>query len=82
MVVHLAILELACHAGGRGFESRRSRKNPCKSAYCVVCAEIGPDYTDFFAARPETVEKRPEIAAGWRFQPDLGRVQFDQRSPV
>jgi hypothetical protein len=25
-----------CHAGGRGFESRRSRKNPCKSAYCVV----------------------------------------------
>ena len=24
-VVHLATLELACHAGGRGFESRRSR---------------------------------------------------------
>jgi hypothetical protein len=22
----------ACHAGGRGFESRRSRKNPCKAA--------------------------------------------------
>jgi hypothetical protein len=26
----------ACHAGGRGFESRRSRKNPCKSASCVA----------------------------------------------
>jgi len=24
-VVHLATVELACHAGGRGFESRRSR---------------------------------------------------------
>jgi hypothetical protein len=23
-------LELACHAGGRGFESRRSRKSPAK----------------------------------------------------
>ena len=26
----------ACHAGGRGFESRRSRKSTCKSAYCVA----------------------------------------------
>jgi hypothetical protein len=26
----------ACHAGGRGFESRRSRKNPCKTA-CFCC---------------------------------------------
>jgi hypothetical protein len=28
-VVHLATLELACHAGGRGFESRRSRFLEC-----------------------------------------------------
>jgi hypothetical protein len=26
----------ACHAGGRGFESRRSRKNTCNSRSCVV----------------------------------------------
>ena len=26
----------ACHAGGRGFESRRSRKNTCKSENVVV----------------------------------------------
>jgi hypothetical protein len=30
-VAHLATLELACHAGGREFESRRSRKVPAKS---------------------------------------------------
>jgi hypothetical protein len=27
-VVHLATAEVVCHAGGRGFESRRSRKSP------------------------------------------------------
>src|SRR5213079_2715687 len=32
IVVHLATLEVACHAGGRGFESRRSRNTPCKSS--------------------------------------------------
>src|SRR5919201_2135815 len=25
-----------CHAGGRGFESRRSRKNACKTVCCVA----------------------------------------------
>jgi DNA-binding CsgD family transcriptional regulator len=30
-VVHVATLEVACHTGGRGFESRRSRlRKPCK----------------------------------------------------
>jgi hypothetical protein len=33
----VATPESACHAGGRGFESRRSRKSPCKFACCVVC---------------------------------------------
>jgi hypothetical protein len=32
----VVLAEHACHAGGRGFESRRSRKKFCKSAYCVV----------------------------------------------
>jgi hypothetical protein len=31
----------ACHAGGRGFESRRSRKKSCKSACCVVGSDAG-----------------------------------------
>jgi hypothetical protein len=29
IVVHLATLEVSCHAGGRGFESRRSRLRIC-----------------------------------------------------
>jgi hypothetical protein len=34
-VVHLATLELACHAGGRGFDSRRSRslKSPANESF-------------------------------------------------
>jgi hypothetical protein len=35
-VVHFAILEVACHAGGRGFESRRSRKNPAKQHLALL----------------------------------------------
>jgi len=31
VVAHVALTEVACHAGGRGFESRRSRKSTCKS---------------------------------------------------
>ena len=31
----------ACHAGGRGFESRRSRKKPCKAGIFVVCSDAG-----------------------------------------
>src|SRR5262245_30030377 len=33
---NVAAPDSACHAGGRGFESRRSRKRSYKSAYCVV----------------------------------------------
>ena len=36
VVVHLATVELACHAGGRGFEARRSRL--AKSLQMPLCA--------------------------------------------
>jgi hypothetical protein len=32
----VVVPDSACHAGGRGFESRRSRKNTCKSAPSVA----------------------------------------------
>ena len=34
MVVHVAILEVACRAGGRGFASRRSRVFLAHSIEC------------------------------------------------
>ena len=45
----------ACHAGGRGFESRRSRKKSCKSAYVVVCldARARPTTQAFLSKRHE-----------------------------
>jgi hypothetical protein len=53
----------ACHAGGRGFESRRSRKNPCKSACCVVGSDArsGPTTHTFLEAttkQQKTAETR------------------------
>ncbi len=53
----------ACHAGGRGFESRRSRKKPCKLA-------------SFVAARPPAfrasrTDPAREAAANPRTTPDV-----------
>jgi len=45
-VVHLATLELACHAGGRGFESRRSRLG----STCKVGAHSRRDSNSSFHA--------------------------------
>src|SRR5438105_4560384 len=56
---------VACHAGGRGFESRRSRKNPCKPACCVVSldAKSAPTTHNFLDATTKR-PKRPDMR--WR----------------
>jgi hypothetical protein len=68
-------VEQACHAGGRGFESRRSRKNSCKLAYCVVWRDVRSMPNTHTFLEPTT--KRPRMArnavAGRRFQADSGR---------
>jgi len=45
----------ACHAGGRGFESRRSRKSPCKSV------RLSRNETRNAQKQPETGLGRPEL---------------------
>ena len=51
----------ACHAGGRGFESRRSRNNPCKTACCVVRLDVrSRPTTHTFSQRDPKRAKRPE----------------------
>jgi hypothetical protein len=51
-----------CHAGGRGFESRCSRKTPCKLACCVVRrdARSAPN-THCFSKRRRDGRKRAEM---------------------
>ena len=53
------VLLPACHAGGRGFESGRSRKNPCKSAACVDRADTRSTPTTQLSieARPKRPKK-------------------------
>jgi hypothetical protein len=68
----------ACHAGGRGFESRRSLKNTCKSASCVVAWTPDPARLHrLFAAGPETRENRPKpgdrVSIPSRFRSHSGR---------
>src|ERR1700674_2779125 len=64
-VVHLATLELACHAGGRGFESRRSRRRTrCSEA----CFSRSKRYDAWKAHRAQAVLQAPgtggEMALG------------------
>jgi hypothetical protein len=54
-----------CHAGGRGFESRRSRKSPCKSVDVFDITTAG-----FFSSRANPAQEiGPETAARSRAQP-------------
>ena len=54
-------LEPVCHAGGRGFESRRSRKTPWKSR--MLCCQSGrQNLLDYTNARSDGYSIRPEPA--------------------
>ena len=48
-----------CHAGGRGFESRRSRKKSCKSACCVVDLDVGSRPTTQTLQRGDPKRRKP-----------------------
>ena len=64
-------VEQACHAGGRGFESRRSRKSPCKSAYCVARrdARTGRLHERAFEAGRNGQKRRETRFEGHDFKP-------------
>jgi hypothetical protein len=70
----------ACHAGGRGFESRRSRKNSLQISIlcCRFRRQIGADYTDSSRRDDETAKNGQIPVAGRRFQADSGRVRSDR----
>jgi hypothetical protein len=69
----VVVPDSACHAGGRGFESRRSRKSPCKSA---PSSRRRPPASLHPAQIPH--ENRPGIAARSR----AGRKSPQQRRPA
>jgi hypothetical protein len=61
----------ACHAGGRGFESRRSRKEPCKIASFVVSvdARFQPTTQTFHRGEPKTAKAARKASQGDEFKP-------------
>jgi hypothetical protein len=67
-----------------GFESRRYRRNPCKSPCCVVrmdatWAPATQNFLDATTKRPKTARY---AVATRRFQADSGRVQADREGGV
>jgi len=73
-----------CDAGGRGFESRRSRKRPCKSPCCVVGsdARFVPStqvFRDAARKRRKTAGNPVPVAA---FQADSSRLQTGRQGSV
>ena len=66
VVAHVALAELACHAGGRGFESRRSRsENPLQIGISVVTHDTRVVLCGPLVARGGTA-KRLQIALSSR----------------
>jgi hypothetical protein len=60
----VVVPDSACHAGGRGFESRRSRKVPANRHFPV--ARLGATTAGFVSSRARPA---PEIAAQSRLKP-------------
>jgi hypothetical protein len=79
---NVAVPDSACHAGGRGFESRRSRKSPCKSGCCVVNRDAGVELTTQTVVQDRLKgRKRPAKAVRGRwFQAAFGRVERDREA--
>jgi hypothetical protein len=70
----------ACHAGGRGFESRRSRKSSCKLAYCVVRTDAASHPTTHTFKRDDA--KRPKTADNRFCDDDFKPIQAEFRLTV
>ena len=70
----------ACHAGGRGFESSRSRKSTWKLACCVVSLGAGSRPTTqrlFSRGRPQCAKRVENVGRYSRLQADSRSVQSD-----
>jgi hypothetical protein len=75
--------EPARHAGGRGFESRRSRQNPAKQACCVVGSDARswPTTRTFSREPAKRFKTAQRGSAPSDFRP-IGRVQLGHEGGV
>ena len=73
-----------CHAGGRGFESRRSRKEPCKSRLVLsVWTAVSRRLHRLFRCDTRKARKRPETGRpGVDFKPIQTPFKVDREDGV